>query len=75
MGRPVNLLSNFFEMKQLSNFSLYQYHVDFTPMIDNIKLRKRLLKNHSEMIGPVKAFDGMVLFSSLKLEKNVGIRI
>ena len=73
MGREINLTSNFFEMKQNNNFSLYQYHVDFHPMIDNINLRKRLLRYHSEMIGPVKAFDGMVLFCCRKLENNVSV--
>ena len=62
-------------MSQSQNFSLYQYHVDFQPSIDSIGLRKMLLKDHKELIGPVKAFDGMVLFCSRKFEKTVGLKL
>ena len=60
-------------MSQSKNFSLFQYHVDFQPPVESIHLRKMLLKDHKELIGPVKAFDGMVLFCSRKFEKTVGI--
>ena len=56
-------------MNQSNNSELYQYHVDFSPIIDNIRVRKRLLNEHQSIIGNVKAFDGMVLFCARKLNQ------
>ena len=71
IGSKISLITNFFEMKQSEDYCLYQYHVDFQPMIDSIKLRKFLLKRCVDLIGPVKAFDGMVLFCNRKFNKEV----
>ena len=70
-GHSVNLLTNFYEMIQKMNCEIYQYHVDFLPDIDSKRMRKRLLNEHKNIIGEVKAFDGMALFTSKKLDKPV----
>ena len=74
-GISIDLLTNFFAMSQDTDTELYQYHVYFSPEVDNKKTRKRLLNEHKHIVGEVKAFDGMVLFTSIKLDKDVGVAL
>ena len=67
------MVTNFFGMSQTTNSELFQYHVTYTPDIDNVKTKKRLLNEHKDIIGHIKAFDGMVLFTKIKLTKKVSI--
>jgi aubergine-like protein len=69
-GNPVQLVSNYFKLLSAPNWHLYQYHVDFSPQVDHKGLRMRLVKEHREMLGTTRAFDGMVLFLSRKLEQS-----
>lgn len=50
---------------------LYQYRVDFEPLVESKRLRIGLLKQHDEMFANSKAFDGQDLFSLTKLDKEV----
>ena len=61
-GTPIPLLTNYFVLHTRPDSAIYQYHVDFSPPVDSKALRKKLLRDHEELVGKVRAFDGMVLF-------------
>ncbi|XP_059471970.1 piwi-like protein Siwi [Neocloeon triangulifer] len=62
-GQPINLMANYFKLCKVTNCTLYQYHVDFTPEEDRPKVRKALLRKHAEELGG-HLFDGMILYSA-----------
>jgi len=70
-GRKVNIVSNYFQVTKLPNFSgLHQYVVSFEPDIQSIKLKGFLLFSMQDVIGEVRVFDGMTLFLPKKLADN-----
>jgi len=55
-------MTNYFRLKAKPDWTLYQYHVSFSPEVDNKRMRIALVKQHNETLGMTQAFDGMVLF-------------
>jgi hypothetical protein len=53
------------------NAAIYQYAVHFQPQIDSRNMRFRLLNEQRATIGPVKAFDGNILFLPKQLQHKV----
>nr|XP_020027809.1 piwi-like protein 4 [Castor canadensis] len=70
-GIPVKLVTNLFNLDFPQNWQLYQYHVTYIPDLASRRLRMSLLYSHSELSNKPKAFDGVILFLSQKLEKKV----
>ncbi|XP_078512091.1 piwi-like protein 4 [Lissotriton helveticus] len=70
-GIPLRLVTNLFGLGLPSHWHLYQYHVAFSPELESRRLKTALLYSHSEIQGKAKAFDGAILFLSMKLEKQV----
>ncbi|XP_060081293.1 piwi-like protein 1 [Ylistrum balloti] len=70
-GTPLPLATNFFTFDCDEDWSLYQYHVDFNPMIDSRKMRAGLLFTHADLLGPTRVFDGMILYLPHKLPQEV----
>ncbi|KAG9491305.1 piwi-like protein 4 [Eleutherodactylus coqui] len=70
-GNPVNLLTNLFNLGLPTEWSLYQYHVDFSPSIVSMRLKAGLLYSHGDVLGTARAFDGAILFLSRKLQNTV----
>lgn len=66
-GAPIQLVANYFILHTRPDAAIYQYHVDFNPPVDSKALRKKLLRDHEELVGKVRAFDGMVLFLPRRL--------
>ncbi|XP_014250883.1 piwi-like protein Siwi [Cimex lectularius] len=66
-GDPVDLTANFFALLTHTDWSLYQYRVDFAPEEDRTQMRKALLRVHKEILGGY-IFDGTVLFVSHRLQ-------
>ena len=66
-GAPIQLVANYFVLHTRPDAAVYQYHVDFNPPVDSKALRKKLLRDHEELVGKVRAFDGMVLFLPRRL--------
>lgn len=50
-GTPLDLTANYFTVETTPNWSLYQYHVDFSPEEDNTGVRKGLLRIHAKTLG------------------------
>lgn len=69
-GTPIPVISNYFTLESAPNWHLYQYHVDFSPEVDNRKMRAGMVKEHAELLGATRAFDGMQLFIAKKLEQE-----
>ncbi|XP_072825056.1 piwi-like protein 4 [Vicugna pacos] len=70
-GIPVKLVTNLFNLDLPQDWQLYQYHVTYNPDIESRRLRIALLYNHRELSNKAKAFDGVILFLSQKLEDKV----
>ena len=74
-GSAINLITNTFKVLMSPDFMLYQYHVDFKPDIQSRGLRSRCVKDHKELLGEHRAFDGMILFLPKKLDQRVSARM
>nr|XP_023500440.1 piwi-like protein 4 isoform X3 [Equus caballus] len=70
-GIPVKLATNLFGLDLPQDWQLYQYHVTYIPDLESRRLRIALLYRHRELSNKAKAFDGVILFLSQKLEKKV----
>ncbi|KAK2583778.1 hypothetical protein KPH14_009684 [Odynerus spinipes] len=65
-GQQVRLQANYFKLPSTTNWTLYQYRVDFAPEEDRTLVRKGLLRLHKEKLGAY-IFDGTVLYTSHRL--------
>lgn len=69
-GQKIELISNYFPITTYTDWSLYQYRVDFNPEQDRINIQRGLLSVHKELLGAY-IFDGSMLFSSKKYKSDV----
>ncbi|KAK7111216.1 piwi-like protein 1 [Littorina saxatilis] len=51
------------------NKNIYQYHVNFSPIVDSKGMRVGLLNEHKDTL-PVKLFDGTIMFLPNKLDQD-----
>lgn len=70
-GQKIRMLTNYFRVVEKPDWVLYQYHVDYAPVIDSKGLRIGLLKNHDSLFPTNKAFDGSTLYSLDKLHDEL----
>lgn len=68
-GQSIELTSNYFPITTYTDWSLYQYRVDFKPEQDRINIKRGLLSAHKEFLGAY-IFDGTMMFSRKKLESD-----
>jgi aubergine-like protein len=77
-GTRIEIVSNAYKMETRPNFMIYQYNVAFSPEVDFKKVRFGLIKEQEQLLGCVRAFDGMTMFLPKKLPdpitKIIGIR-
>ncbi|KAJ7994148.1 hypothetical protein DPEC_G00262900 [Dallia pectoralis] len=66
-GSPIELRANFFKILSRPQWVLYQYHVDFKPVMESRRLRTALLFQHEETLGRAHTFDGALLFLPRRL--------
>nr|XP_050862637.1 piwi-like protein Siwi isoform X3 [Vespula vulgaris]XP_050862638.1 piwi-like protein Siwi isoform X3 [Vespula vulgaris] len=71
-GTQIKLRANYFRLLSTTNWTLYQYRVDFAPEEDRTATRKSLLKHHKEKLGAY-IFDGTVLYTSHRLPENMNL--
>jgi len=71
VGTPIDILCNYFEVLSQPDWVLYQYHVDFAPVVESKRMRIALFKNHDALFPLNKAFDGSTLYSLTKLHDEV----
>nr|XP_054773093.1 piwi-like protein 2 [Lytechinus pictus] len=69
-GREARAASNYIPIRCL-NKAVWQYAVSFSPELDSKKMKLRMVFDHSDVIGDVRAFDGAILFLPIKLPQKV----
>uniref|UniRef100_A0A8C8HAY7 Piwi-like 1 n=1 Tax=Oncorhynchus tshawytscha TaxID=74940 RepID=A0A8C8HAY7_ONCTS len=69
-GSPIELKANFFKILSRPQWVLYQYHVDFKPVMESRRLRSALMYQHEETLGKARTFDGALLFLPHKLHNT-----
>ncbi|KAH8341382.1 hypothetical protein KR059_005676 [Drosophila kikkawai] len=62
-GTRITVQTNYFKIVKRPNWTIYQYRVDFSPDVDNTRLRRAFLHEHRSLLGGY-IFDGTILFSS-----------
>ncbi|BFZ03166.1 hypothetical protein BsWGS_06204 [Bradybaena similaris] len=65
-GTPIDLSANYVQVL-CKHEGVYQYHVAFSPPIDNRKLKMKLLAEHKERFKTINSFDGSILYLPFKL--------
>lgn len=70
-GVIVRLSTNHFRLTSRPQWALYQYHVDYSPLMEARRLRSALLFQHEDLIGRCHAFDGTILFLPKRLQHKV----
>ncbi|CAI6362543.1 unnamed protein product [Macrosiphum euphorbiae] len=68
-GQEIQLTSNYFPITTYTDWTLYQYRVDFNPEQDKVNIQRGLLGPHKALLGP-HIFDGTMLFSSKKYKPD-----
>ena len=69
-GHRIQVVSNYFSIKNRPNCALYQYNVTFNPQLESKKLRVALLYSYAD-IGQTKTFDGATLYLPTRLPDKV----
>ncbi|XP_006147405.1 piwi-like protein 1 [Tupaia chinensis] len=70
-GIIVRLSTNHFRLTSRPQWALFQYHVDYSPLMEARRLRSALLFQHEDLIGRCHAFDGTILFLPKRLQHKV----
>lgn len=70
-GIPVKLVTNLFNLDVPQDWQLYQYHVTYSPDIESRRPELLCFIVTGELSNKAKAFDGVILFLSQKLEEKV----
>ncbi|EDV58944.1 protein aubergine [Drosophila erecta] len=60
-GNRITVQTNYFKVLKRPNWTIYQYRVDFTPDVDNTRLRRAFMHEHRSLLGGY-IFDGTILF-------------
>ncbi|XP_037027554.1 protein aubergine-like isoform X2 [Bradysia coprophila] len=69
-GQVVSLTTNHFRLIKRPDWQLYQYRVDFSPLIELQGFMNKLIKEQKAHLGGY-LFDGTILFLSKKLHNDV----
>eukprot|EP00794_Sanderia_malayensis_P019493 gene19493-21418_t len=71
-GTEIPLAVNYVPLKCKSN-GFSQYAVSFSPDVESINMRRRMLNEHCDVVGKTKSFDGGSLLLLNPLDSNVTI--
>ncbi|CAO4361477.1 unnamed protein product [Caenorhabditis nigoni] len=77
-GRPQKCFANFIPIEmEKADYSIYQFHVEFDPTVDNKHMRETMLlhPNVVEEIGSYHVFDGMILYLTQEWQQNQEIEV
>ncbi|CAG5135544.1 unnamed protein product [Candidula unifasciata] len=70
-GSKIELVTNYFRVTLPSEFKIWQYHVNFNPEVESIRVKYALIANLDLVIGTVKCFDGGILYLCKMLPNEV----
>ena len=77
-GRPQRCFANFVPIEmEKADYSIYQFHVEFDPVVDSKHVRERMLlhENVTDEIGCYHVFDGMILYLTKEWHQNVSLKL
>jgi aubergine-like protein len=66
-GTPISMVTNYYKMLKVPSWNLYQYHVYFDPLIDEKRVKFKILKANQNVLGAYM-YNGTNLYTSTKLE-------
>lgn len=69
-GIIVRLSTNHLRLTSRPQWALYQYHIEYNPLMEARRLRSALLFQHEDIIGRCHAFDGTILFLPKRLQQK-----
>lgn len=69
-GSPIRLLANYFQLLTHTDWSLYQYRVDFAPEEDRTRIKKQLFYMATKDVLAGYLFDGSMVFTSRRLAQS-----
>ncbi|KAJ8023000.1 Piwi-like protein 2 [Holothuria leucospilota] len=69
-GQEIHASANYIPI-HCKNRAVWQYAVSYDPDVDHKGMRRRLLFEHSDVIGKVRAFDGSILYLPMQLPQKV----
>ncbi|ETN59666.1 PIWI, partial [Anopheles darlingi] len=69
LGRHLVLQANYFRLTRAENMCVFQYRIDFEPVIENVGLICALIKTQAPVLGPY-IFEGTMLFLYNKLRSE-----
>ena len=69
-GKPCPMQTNYIKIHTETS-NIYQYHVYFEPHVDARNIRFSMMRQNKDALGPVMAFDGVILYLPIKLEDPV----
>lgn len=70
-GTKVEIVTNAYKLETRPNYTIYQYNVAFSPEVDFKKVQIGLIADQQQLLGNVRAFDGMTLFLPKKLAEPI----
>ncbi|XP_054710700.1 piwi-like protein 1 [Uloborus diversus] len=68
-GTGIALYANFFEVLSKPTWCVFQYHCEFSPVVESSRMRRSFMREHKEKFGDCYIFDGM---SDLKTVTQLG---
>ncbi|XP_050093639.1 protein aubergine-like [Anopheles aquasalis] len=68
-GKQILLKTNYFRLTRSENMCVFQYRIDFEPIIENVGLICALIKTQAPVLGPY-IFEGTMLFLYNKLRSE-----
>ncbi|BFZ18410.1 hypothetical protein BsWGS_21449 [Bradybaena similaris] len=70
-GQVIELYTNYFQVTLPSEFKIWQYHVNFNPEVESIRVKFGLIASLELVTGAVKCFDGGILYLCKLLPNEV----
>jgi len=70
-GAPIKLSANYIRLELAEDRGMWEYEVRFSPPVDSVDERHKLMRQHREVLGPTKTFDGICLYLPERLAEDV----
>ena len=69
-GEQIDIVANYFALRTLPEWRIYQHMVEFSPDIPMIRMRRRMIREHDDVLGKTVAFDGTILYLTKRLPEE-----
>ena len=70
-GAAIKLSTNYIRLELAQERGMWEHEVRFEPQVDSVDERHRLMRQHREVLGPTRTFDGICLYLPERLEQEV----